>query len=225
MNHTLEMQVMEYENLSARIAEVRRSRHDLRHHIAVLETIAESMDRQELLNYIDEFRVVHRLDDPLIYCENMTANAVIAYFSQVAVTQNTKYTVEFSLPDKVGISRNDISVLFGNLLENAIEAAVKLPEEKRLVEIKGGLINEGVLAFTVENTFLSAPKRRERRFNSTKHEGLGIGTESVRDIVERYDGKILFETNGDRFCASVMMYMKSSAEDETDDNEAEQNDQ
>ncbi|MBO4652541.1 MAG: GHKL domain-containing protein [Lachnospiraceae bacterium] len=225
VNHTLEMQVMEYENLSARIAEVRRSRHDLRHHIAVLETIAESMDRQELLNYIDEFRVVHRLDDPLIYCENMTANAVIAYFSQVAVTQNTKYTVEFSLPDKVGISRNDISVLFGNLLENAIEAAVKLPEEKRLVEIKGGLINEGVLAFTVENTFLSAPKRRERRFNSTKHEGLGIGTESVRDIVERYDGKILFETNGDRFCASVMMYMKSSAEDETDDNEAEQNDQ
>ena len=216
VNHTLEMQVMEYENLSARIAEVRRSRHDLRHHIAVLETIAEDMDRQELLNYIDEFRVVHRLNDPLVYCENMTANAVIAYFSQVAATQEIKYSVEFSLPEKVGINRNDISVLFGNLLENATEAAVKLPEGKRFVEIKGGMINEGVLAFTVENTYLSQPQRTERRFNSSKHEGLGIGTESVCDIVERYDGKICFDTNGDRFCVSVMMYTKSLSEDEAD---------
>ena len=89
------------------------------------------MDKQKLLNYIDEFRVVHRLDDPLVYCENMTANAVIAYFSQVAATQDTKYTAEFSMPEEVGINRNDISVLFGNLLENAIEASVKLPVEKR----------------------------------------------------------------------------------------------
>lgn len=224
VNHTLEMQVMEYANLSARIAEVRRSRHDLRHHIAVLETIAENMDKQELLNYIDEFRVVHRLDDPLVYCENMTANAVIAYFSQVAATQDTKYTAEFSMPEEVGINRNDISVLFGNLLENAIEASVKLPVEKRFVEIKGGMINEGVLAFTVENTYLSEPKRRERRFNSSKHEGLGIGTESVCDIVERYDGKICFDTNGDRFCVSVMMYTKSSAENEEESDLPEKED-
>ena len=78
------------------------------------------------------------------------------------------------------------------------------------------MINEGVLAFTVENTYLSQPQRTERRFNSSKHEGLGVGTESVCDIVERYDGKICFDTNGDRFCVSVMMYTKSLSEDEAD---------
>ena len=128
------------------------------------------------------------------------------------------------MPEEVGINRNDISVLFGNLLENAIEASVKLPVEKRFVEIKGGMINEGVLAFTVENTYLSEPKRRERRFNSSKHEGLGIGTESVCDIVERYDGKICFDTNADRFCVSVMMYTKSSAEDEEESDLPEKED-
>ncbi|MBP5354749.1 MAG: sensor histidine kinase [Lachnospiraceae bacterium] len=220
VNHSLELQIMEYGNLSNRIAEARKSRHDLRHHLAVLETIADKMDRQELLDYIDEFRGMHRLDDPLIYCENMTANAVLAYFSQVAEEQGTEYRVDFTLPNEIGVGRSDISVLFGNLLENALEASAKLPRGKGFVEIKGGMMNEGVLAFKVENLFLVTPEKTRGGFNSTKHEGLGIGTESIRDIVKRYDGTIFFDTQGERFCASVMMYVKKiSPEEEEQDAE------
>ena len=139
----------------------------------------------------------------------MTANAVISYFAQVAQEQETKYHAEFSMPDEIGIDRSDISVLFGNLLENALEASAKLPRGTGFVEIKGGMLNEGVLAFKVENLLSTAPEEDGEGFNSTKHEGRGIGTESVRDIVERYDGTICFDVQGERFCVSVMMYVKN----------------
>ena len=45
------------------------------------------------------------------------------------------------------------------------------------------------------------------KFRSMKHAGAGIGTESVRDIVSRYDGVIEFETKGDLFCVSVLLYL------------------
>ncbi|MBQ6660630.1 MAG: GHKL domain-containing protein [Lachnospiraceae bacterium] len=215
VNHSLEMQVMEYDNLSGRIAEARKSRHDLRHHLAVLETIADDEDWEALRRYIDEFRVVRRLSDPIVYCENMTANAVVAYFAQVAEEQGTKYQVEFSLPAEVGIDRCDISVLFGNLLENALEASARLPKGKGSVQIRGGMVNEGVVAFTVENLFLTTPEKSGEGFNSTKHDGKGIGTESVRDIVERYDGTICFDTQDDKFCVSVMMYVKNDTEEDS----------
>jgi Signal transduction histidine kinase regulating citrate/malate metabolism len=218
VNHSLEMQVIEYDNLSSRIAEARKSKHDLRHHLAVLETIAANEDWKALHDYIDEFRVVRRLDDPIVYCENMTANAVIAYFAQIAGEQGTKYHVEFDLPETVGIDRCDISVLFGNILENALEASAKLPRGSGIVEIKGGMLNEGVLAFEVENAISVTPEKDGHGFNSTKHEGRGIGTESARDIVERYNGTICFNTQGERFRVSIMMYTDNSLSDKAKEN-------
>lgn len=209
LTHSLQMQVMEFNDLSNRINDARKSRHDLRHHLAVLENIAEKMDRQALRDYIDEFRAVNRLDKVITYCENMTANAVLTYFGQVAAEQETEYTVDFFMPEDVHIDRCDISVLLGNILENAIEACTKLPKGTAFVKVKGGMLNEGVLAFDVENScrneLIVDP---DGSIRSTKHEGKGFGTESVRGIVERHKGTVNFGADEDRFRVSVVMYIK-----------------
>lgn len=209
LTHSLQMQVMEFNDLSNRINDARKSRHDLRHHLAVLENIAEKMDRQALRDYIDEFRAVNRLDEVMTYCENVTANAVLTYFGQVAAEQETEYKVDFFMPEKVHIDRCDISVLLGNILENAIEACTKLPKGTAFVHVKGGMLNEGVLAFDVENScrneLIVDP---DGSIRSTKHEGKGFGTESVRGIVERHKGTVNFEADEDRFRVSVVMYIK-----------------
>ena len=119
-NQALAVQVMEFDDLNKRIADARKTRHDLRHHIAILESFADNKDEKALREYIDEFRKVHRLEEPMIYCENMTANAVLTYFAQMAAEAGVEFRSEFSLPEQVNIERSDLAVLLGNILENAV---------------------------------------------------------------------------------------------------------
>ena len=210
-NQALAVQVMEFDDLSKRIADARKTRHDLRHHIAILESFADNKDEKALREYIDEFRKVHRLEEPMTYCENMTANAVLTYFAQMAAEAGVEFRSEFSLPTEVNIERSDLAVLLGNILENAVEACVRQDSEQPAVKIRGGLKGDGVLAFTVDNTCTQmANRNRSGDFMSTKHSGKGIGTESVREIVGRYNGIVEFANEPGLFCVSVMMYLKAN---------------
>ena len=83
--------------------------------------------------------------------------------------------------------------------------------EQPVVKIRGGLKGDGVLAFTVDNTCTQmANRNRSGDFMSTKHSGKGIGTESVREIVGRYNGIVEFANEPGLFCVSVMMYLKAN---------------
>ena len=63
------------------------------------------------------------------------------------------------------------------------------------------------LCVTIDNTFSgSLDIDQEGHFVSSKHEGLGLGTESIKRIAERYGGVCQFEANNGMFYASVMCF-------------------
>jgi nitrogen fixation/metabolism regulation signal transduction histidine kinase len=97
--------------------------------------------------------------------------------------------------------------VLGNLLENAVEACQRQTAGERRIQVRGQT-TQSTLAVTIDNTYETAPEKDRRgRFRSMKHSGPGIGTESVKNIVARYNGVINFETKGDLFCVSVMLYL------------------
>ena len=58
----------------------------------------------------------------------------------------------------------------------------------------------------VENSYGAEPQMLENgRFRSTKHRGEGIGIESVRGIVDRYDGACSFVYKDGVFTASALL--------------------
>ncbi|MBR6020141.1 MAG: sensor histidine kinase [Lachnospiraceae bacterium] len=207
VNQALSVQVTQFKDLRERIVDARRARHDLRHHMAVLETIAEDGDTDALREYIKEFRKDHRLEEPIAYCENTTANAVLTYFSQMAASDSIACDIQFSMPDEVNVDASDIAVLLGNLMENAVQACRSQATGERRIEVRGGMREGGLFALIVDNTADREPEvGKDGRFISTKHDGEGIGTDSVRNIAERYGGVAEYSFEAGMFRASVMMY-------------------
>ena len=206
-NQALNVQVTQFKDLRERIEDARRTRHDLRHHVVVLETIVESGDKVALRNYIDEFCKVHRLEEPIVYCDNATADSVLSYFVRMAAADNIVCDIQFSMPPAVGIDRSDLAVLLGNLMENAVQACKSQKTGSRRIKVRGGMRDGGMLAFIVDNTTDTEPQMEsDGRFRSTKHEGIGIGTDSVRNIAERYGGMAEYSYEEGMFHASVMLY-------------------
>ena len=121
-NYQLSMQSLQYENLQTKITEARRARHDVRHHISLLQKYMQEQDYEALAEYLQQYQKSIPDDVPISYCENVAVNAVLLYFAQVAKNEEIEYEVRVSLPKETGMEDADLSVLFGNLLENALDA-------------------------------------------------------------------------------------------------------
>lgn len=206
-NQALEVQTMQYENLSHRIEDERRMRHDLRHHLVLLQNICSTHDWSELENYVAQYAESVPLDQPALYCENAAANALIAFFCQRARDQGIRFDAQIALPESVAVGKIDLSVILGNLLENAVEACARQREGNRYIRMQGS-VYENKLLLTIENSCDGAPRiHPSGDYYSSKRDGPGIGIASVRDVVAHYNGFCRIDARDRVFTAKVMLYI------------------
>ena len=94
--------------------------------------------------------------------------------------------------------------MYGNLLDNAIEACRKLPAEERYIRLDSKY-SEGMLLLIVENskTVEENPTLHTTKRNKELH---GRGISSVRMVIEKYSGTLNFEDKGNLFEASAILY-------------------
>ena len=97
---------------------------------------------------------------------------------------------------------SDLAIIFGNLLENAIEACLKIDKEKRFIRISSD-ISYDMLIITMDNSYDGNLLSVDGRFRSTKREGFGIGLSSVQSVAEKYGGNARFEDKDGHFQSSV----------------------
>ena len=127
---------------------------------------------------------------------------VIALEKRKIEEQNIEFQLEADVTDII-VDDMDFIILFENMFNNAIEAAVKCPEKRKIkIDIKN--INDTLL-FKVWNTSSKSPYVKNGKFLTDKSDssGHGWGIESVKYIVEKYEGEIIFRYD-DSFFETVI---------------------
>lgn len=204
-NHSLKMEQLQFINLQNKITEARRTRHDLRHHSTVIKSYLEQEDYLNLKEYLESFLKVLPCDTPMIFCENTVINVLISHFYGIARDNNIDFKANVNLPSSIPVEDVDLTVIVGNLIENAVYACISGSDIPKSIRIKG-LVKNNILLFTVDNTYSNAIRKdKSGVYFSTKHEGVGIGIESVSEIVERYNGVLKIEQHNNVFYVSVML--------------------
>ena len=128
-----------------------------------------------------------RLEDiqETIYCENRIINVILTLKIQEARKKGIDPVVSISVPKEIQIENMDLCSIFGNLLDNAIEACERVGSCGKL-EIKAGIKLE-YLVIKVTNSCDRIEKDEEGELVSLKEikEGHGIGLKIIRDIVKK----------------------------------------
>lgn len=204
-NHQLTIQNLQYENLSIRMNEARQARHDIRHHVAVLDSYLNAGEYEKLREYLQSYKKTLPSDRAMIFCSHYTINTLLLYFAQQAEDHHIDFSVSAKLPAQVGIPDNILSVLLGNLLENALEACLAFQDGPAGISVKARSESDA-LFFQIDNSCGKKPVcDKEGYYLSSKHKGRGIGLMSVRNIVAQYDGLLEINQDQDRFCVSVLL--------------------
>lgn len=183
--------------------------HDARHHYVVLSTLAHAGDVASLREYLDRLLGEGVAGIPRRYCENAVANAIIGGYVEIAEGKGIAVTTDIDLAPDTKIDDYELCALFGNALENAIEACQRIPVEterysRRSIVIKART-DADRLVVRIENGYQPSPEDREGLFPSSKGAREGIGLESIRAIVERHNGALHCERKDGTFALSAIL--------------------
>lgn len=204
-SHLLEIQMKEEEKRSLLLMETaeqtRRMRHDLRHHLTAIQTIAGN-ENPRLSEYITALiqDIPTAVQD---YCENSTVNAVVSHYAACCQQNGITFTAQLTIPaQNTCMDDRALCVIFANLLENAVEACERMSEGKAFIRLNSRL-EYGVLSITMENSFNGIVDIQNGKFYSSKRNGFGIGLTSIQAVAKAHGGDARFETDGNVFLSFV----------------------
>lgn len=205
MKKQLVLQEQNYQLLTEHFEDIRTMRHDMRQHLRILGELQKNGDYEGLADYLSSISKMNDDLNSVPICQNLVVNAILHYFSEEARRLKVTLTLKVSLPENLLIENWELGVLFGNLVENALEASQKLPVPDRKIFVNAGLSGRN-LVITVKNTYNGSFLCKENQFYSSKHDGPGIGLSSVQSITDKYGGKLYIDPGDETFQASVVIW-------------------
>ncbi len=196
----------QFDSLQDRIEEARTAKHDMKQHLHMLSALVTAKKYDELESYINQYTNSFSENSAITYCDHYGINALLQYFAGVAKERHFSFSAHMDIPAKIAIPDDVLTVLLGNLLENATEACVY--EGTPIITVRGKMDGD-MLFFKIVNTYTGKTKKASNGlYLSTKHEGRGIGLRSVRGIVHDYNGILEIEHKDGWFKVSVMLKNK-----------------
>lgn len=202
--HLLFMQGEQYRNIYTNIENNRRLRHDLRHHIVTLQGFLQRNQVQEASKYLKQYLHFVQKFEMVELCRNPVVNMVVGYYQGIALQKGIRFDTRLQIPETLSVSDIDLSVILGNLLENAIYAASLGEQEERFIRFHM-LCSGKMLAITVDNSFHGELKKADGRYISTKPNHSGLGLHNIEMIADKYQGGVEFTHDLYEFHSSVML--------------------
>ncbi len=199
----------QYYSVTKRIAEAKRIRHDERHHFVMITQYLRDNKVDEALEYINQYYEALPFEESLTYCDHYATNALMTYYVESAKTQGVPSDVQLQIPTEIPFRTDDLTVILGNLLENAVQASISGMKEATFqpkVKVSGRFDGNALIMMIENNSLEEAKQDEDNRYISSKHEGRGIGIHSVRTMVEKYGGQMAIEQKNHTFKVSFVMY-------------------
>ena len=197
----------EFDTFSRMQEQTRRYRHDMRHHLTLLQGLAAKGDIEKIIRYLQTAESDLEAFTPIRYCENETVNLLLSFFETTAKQAGVVLSAEVDLPKSLSISDTELCSLLSNSLENAITAAgtISIPK-KRVVSVRITVYKEKLL-LCIENPYEGDIILKEG-LPQAKRNGHGYGTRSISAIAELHGGQALFSANTGVFSLKVMIPLK-----------------
>lgn len=182
-------------------------KHDLKNHLTCIYALAKDEKSDGLVDYLSEALEVVDTKKELAATGNITIDSIINFKLQDVREDNIDITVELNIPSELNIQSFDMTVILGNLLDNAINAVSKL-DKNRYIKI-GMKYTKGRLIIKVCNSYNGILNEKEGEFLTTNKDkdNHGIGLQNVKSVLEKYNGTIDYEHDGNNFYSTLLMYV------------------
>ena len=194
-----------YQEVDNMYRQIRGWRHDYRNHIQAMKAYAAAGDLDAIRHYLDLLDRDLATVDTVVKTGNPMTDAILNSKISLAKSKDIQVIADADIPVKLNSSEIDLCCIIGNLFDNAIEASLQLPKEKRLIRIYMNMKNTQLYISFTNFTAEKKLKKQGNLFKSTKGEGHGLGLIRIDDIVKRSDGYISRNSEDGAFTTEILL--------------------
>lgn len=199
-NKLLERQFEEIDNT---YREMRGWRHDYKNHMQVLKIYVENRQWENARDYIVQMNEDLESIDPVIKTGNIMADAIVNSKVSLAKKKDIKLDVTAKIPKEIPMTDVEFCVVFGNIMDNAIEACEKLAsKENKFIRVYIGVFKKQFY-MSVSNS--TDQKKRTKKYLSMKGEGHGFGLQRIDKIIHDKNGYLNRQNEPGVFATEIML--------------------
>lgn len=198
-----------YAEVETMYRKMRGWRHDYHNHIQVLKAHMEFARYEEAKQYLTMLNDDLSTVDTVIKTGNVMVDAILN--SKLTMIREREIQVDATavVPQDVPFSGIDLSVLIGNLLDNAMEACAQVAnKDERFIRIYIDIVKKQ-LYISVTNSMKGRAKKKGLQYLSTKAGLHGFGLIRIDRIASKYGGFINRQNEEGVFATEVMLPLVS----------------
>lgn len=187
--------------------ELREFKHDLKNYLLPLQEAMETMPQSEMAKVWEKINQKIEGVQTLIQTGNSYVDSMIN--TKITLARSEKVDVKCTILSKMeGIDDLEFCSVFGNLMDNAIEAERKVTEKKEIIIFVEEKM--GYLRLEIQNKIEKSVLNENSSLNTTKKDtsSHGIGHKSVKRTMQKVGGALKYYETGDLFCAEAVFPIK-----------------
>lgn len=191
--------------------ELRGMKHDMKNHLVTIQGYLKNNDLQGGLNHVSQLLQNQEAEILTIKTGNLALDTMLSTKQAVAERNNITFTMRVQISKELFIRPVDQCVIFGNALDNAIEACERCPTDQRFIDVF--LVErQGRLICKIVNPL--PPDHAGNSLMTTKadKENHGFGLINLRRALARYGCEPIFEQENGRFLFSFIAFEQENDE-------------
>jgi FtsZ-binding cell division protein ZapB len=195
---------LQAENMAARVEELskatehfREERHNFRHKMKTISSLAHNKQYDALEELLDEYGEAMNSTQIVRYCNNAVLDAVISAYIKQAEGRGIRISYGFDFPDPIPVNTTEFATVLANALENAIQACDKLPPEERFIEMR--VLSRPRFMLMIKNSFNGTIQFDENDIPINREDGHGFGTRTIIAFCEKHRAFYRFVAEGKEF--------------------------
>lgn len=207
LERQMQMQEMHYRELYAAHEQIRTICHDMKNYLRTAAELASKQENHsELLAFLSRTTGQLQEAEQVISTGNTSLDSVLNVKIAELAREHVRLDTKIHIPPDMNLSFEQAAGIFGNLLDNALEAERFLPEDERWLTLRMNYSNHALL-IRIENASRNYIVWNQGLPVSSKNNPLshGLGLKSVKKLVEQ-TGTFRIETTPSSFVVRLVLY-------------------
>lgn len=183
--------------------QIKKLRHDLTNHNISIQSFFENQDYKSGIKYMKNMNALTDISENNIETGNTALDAIINTKKDIAVSKGIEFLCNVQIPENIFVEAIDLCMIFGNALDNAIEACEKVKEDKRImISI---MYDEASLICKIINSAVKSNKRFLQTIKKDK-DNHGFGIENIKSALSKYKNICRFTQTDKEFILSFVIF-------------------
>lgn len=205
-NYQNDLLTRHYNEVEAIYKKMRGWRHDYHNHIQTMKAYLDLEKFEDMKAYLNELDKDLTEIDTVLKTGNVMVDAILNSKISLAIKQNININAKATVPKNLQISDIDLCTIIGNLMDNSMEATIKLQNpNERFIRVYIREMKEQ-LYICITNSVGGDIRKTHLGYISTKlGTGHGFGLKRVDSIVNKYNGFINRQSEEGVFATEVIL--------------------